>query len=108
LPLSKRARIEIYVPSGARFGRLRTVLERELIYAFGGCTVVGGIKGNYLSADGTRDAEPVDLIYADAPFDFDENFPVLSQYTDHLKRVVLATTGEESILIVVQEIYHSV
>ena len=108
MPLSKRARVEIYVPSGARFGRLRTVMERELIYAFGGCTVVGGIKGSYLAADGTRDTEPVDLIYADAPFDFDENLAVLSEYTDNLKRVVLATTGEESILIVVQEIYHSV
>ena len=108
MPLSKRARIEIYVPSGARFGRLRTVLERELIYAFGGCTVVSGIKGNYLAADGTREAEPVDLIYADAPFDFDENFQVLSNYVDQIKTVVLRTTAEESILIVVQEIYHSV
>lgn len=107
MPLSKRARVEIYVPAGARSGRLRTVLERELIYAFGGCTIVGGIKGNYLGADGTRVTEPVDLIYADAPFDFDENFTSLSEYTDNLKRVVLETTGEESILIVVHEIYHS-
>ena len=108
MPLSKRARVEIYVPSGARYGRLRTVLERELIYAFGGCTVVSGIKGNYLSADRTRETEPVDLVYADAPFDFDENLVWLSEYTDALKTVVLKTTGEESILIVVQEVYHSV
>ena len=108
LPLSKRARIEIYVPSGARFGRLRTLLECELSYAFGGCTVVGGIKGQYLAADGTRDTEPIDLIYADAPFDFEENLQVLSEYTDDLKRVALKTTSEESILIVVQETYHSV
>lgn len=108
MPLSKRARVEIYVPSGVRFGRLRTVLERELIYAFGGCTVVSGVKGQYLAADGSRDAEPMDLIYSDAPFDFDENFHALSEYTDDLKRVALRTTSEESILIVVQEIYHSV
>jgi hypothetical protein len=108
LPLSKRARVEIYIPSGARFGRLRTVLERELIYAFGGCTVVSGIKGQYLAADGTREAEPIDLVYADAPFDFDENFQTLSDYADDLKRVALKTTSEESILIVVQEVYHSV
>ena len=108
MPLSKRARIEIYLPSGARFGRLRTVLEREFLYTFGGCTVVVGIKGKYLSADKTPQTEPVDLLYADTPFDFDEDFQALSEYADDLKRVILQTTSEESILIVVQQIFHSV
>jgi hypothetical protein len=108
LPLSKRARIEIYLPTGARYGRLKTVLEREFLYTFGGCTVVGGIKGLYLAASRVPETEPVDLIYADAPFDLDENFAAISEYTDCLKRVVLATTGEESVLIVMHEIFHSV
>jgi hypothetical protein len=108
LPLSKRARIEIYLPSGAAYGRLQTVLERELIYTFGGCTVVVGTKGSYLAADGTRETESVNLIYADTPFDIDEHFGRLTQYAEHLKAVALEVTNEESVLIVVHEIYHSV
>lgn len=108
MPLSKRARIEIYIPSGAAYGRLQTVLERELIYAFGGCTVVTGAKGSYLAADGTRETEPINLVYADTPFDIGAAMDELTRYTDQLKAVALEVTSEESILIVVQEIYHSV
>jgi hypothetical protein len=107
LPLSKRARIEIYLPSGAAYGRLQTVLERELIYSFGGCTVVTGAKGSYLGSDGTRETESINLIYADAPFDTGENFESISRYVDQLKAVALTVTNEESILVVVQELYHS-
>ena len=108
MPLSKRARIEIYIPSGAAYGRLQTVLERELVYAFGGCTIVAGTKGLYLAADGTRDTESVNLIYSDTPFDLDGNFEALSAYADTLKAVALEVTSEESILIVVHEIFHSI
>ena len=107
MPLSKRARIEIYIPSGASLGRLQTVLERELLYTFGGCTVVAGAKGSYLSADGARETEPINLVYADTPFDADGNLQALSGYADELKAVALEVTSEESILIVVHEIYHS-
>lgn len=108
MPLSKRARIEIYIPSGAAYGRLQTVLERELIYAFGGCTVVTGAKGSYLAADGTRETEPVNLVYSDTPFDLDGKLGVVERYVELLKAVSLQVTNEESILIVIQDIYHSV
>ena len=108
MPLSKRARIEIYIPSGAAYGKLQMVLERELLFAFGGCTVVAGTKGSYLSSDGTRETESINLIYADTPFEPDGNVEALSNYTDKLKSVALEVTSEESILIVVHEIFHSV
>ena len=108
MPLSKRARIEIYIPSGASYGRLQTVLERELIFAFGGCSVVPAVKGSYLGADGRRETESINLIYTDTPFDLDANFSALEQYVEKLKAVNLEVTNEESILIVVHEIYHSV
>jgi hypothetical protein len=108
LPLSKRARIEIYIPSGAAYGRLQTVLERELIYAFGGCTVVPATKGSYLGTDGKRETETINLIYTDTPFDLDANLSAIEQYVERLKAVNLEVTNEESILIVVQEIYHSI
>ncbi|MFN2500618.1 MAG: hypothetical protein ABR530_01245 [Pyrinomonadaceae bacterium] len=108
MPLSKRARIEIYLPSGLFQGRLRTVLEREFLYTFGGCTVVPETKGSYLTSEGIPETEGINLIYADTPFDLDQNFQALAQYTDGLKAVALEATGEESILTVVHEIYHSV
>jgi hypothetical protein len=107
LPLSKRARIEIYLPSGAKFGRLKTVLEREFRYTFGGCTAVVGIKGQYLYASGESRSEAIDLLYSDTPFDFNANLAALTEYTDRLKSLALRLTAEESILIVVHEIYHS-
>ena len=108
MPLSKRARIEIYLPSGASWGRLQTVLEAELLYTFGGCTVVAGTKGLYIAADGTRSVDSVNLIYADTPFDLDGGLDALSAYADKLKAVALEVTNEESVLIVVHEIYHSI
>jgi hypothetical protein len=108
LPLSKRARIEIYLPASDAYARLQTVLEREFLFTFGGCTVINGIKGNYLSTDATRETEAINLIYADTPFDLDENIEGLSRYVDTLKSVALATTNEESVLMVVHEIFHSI
>jgi hypothetical protein len=48
------------------------------------------------------------LIYTDAPFDFDEHFVALSKYTDALRETALEASEEESILIVVHQIYHSI
>ena len=108
MPLSKRARLEIYIPSGAACGKLQAALERELLHTFGGCTVVPGTKGSYLGADGVRETETINLIYADTPFSPDGNFEKLSQFADDLKAAALEVTDEESILIVVHEIYHSI
>jgi hypothetical protein len=108
LPLSKRARIEIYLPADERYSRLQTVFEREFLYTFGGCTVVRNIKGSYMAADRTSETEEINLVYADVPFGFDENLEALSRYTDSLKRVALKATKEESVLIVVHQVFHSV
>lgn len=108
MPLSKRARIEIYLPSGAAYGRLQTVFQREFLYTFGGCTVVPETKGSYLASDGKPETEGINLIYADTPFQLDEHLQSLSSYADRLKAVALEATNEESVLIVVHEIYHSV
>ncbi len=57
-------------------------------------------------ADKTR-KDKIVLLYADTPFDFRKNFKALSKYTDELKEVAFETTNEESILIVVHQVYHS-
>jgi hypothetical protein len=83
--------------------------QKEFLETFGGCTVIKDIKGLYAAAeDGKMDADKINLVYADAPFDFEKNFKALSKYTDELKKAALEASEEESILIVVHKIYHSV
>ena len=110
MPLSKRARIEVYLPERRRsnYRRLKKAIEQEFLETFGGCTVIRDIKGLYLSSDGKADFDKIDLVYADTPFDFDKNLSAISKYADELRSAVLEVTEEESLLIVVHGIYHSV
>ena len=107
MPLSKRARIEIYLPD-VKNRRLQAAFEREFLQTFGGCTVIENIKGLYLSSNEETDADKINLVYADTPFDFKKNFKAISKYTDELREAALEATEEESILVVVHEIYHSI
>jgi hypothetical protein len=110
LPLSKRARIEIYLPGRSKTAdrRLQHAFEQEFLATFGGCTVIKNIKGLYLGSDGKADFDKINLVYADTPFDFDKNVRALSKYADELRAAAKEASGEESILVVVHEIYHSV
>ena len=109
MPLSKRARIEIYIPERetSDHALLENVFEQEFLYTFGGCTVIRNIKGMYRGSDDQTDVEPVNLVYTDTPFDFDEHFDAIAEYTDELRQAALEASDEESVLIVVHEIYHS-
>ncbi|HEX9962667.1 MAG TPA: hypothetical protein VGB00_17170 [Pyrinomonadaceae bacterium] len=110
MPLSARARIEAYLPERKTpaYRRLQKAFEQEFLQTFGGCTVIRDIKGLYLSENGKTDADKINLVYADTPFDFEKNFKALSKYTDELREAALEASEEESILIVVHKIYHSV
>ncbi len=110
MPISARARIEIYLPDVPKkvYRNARKAFEREFLETFGGCTVIKNIKGLYLSADGERETDKIVLLYTDTPFEFRKNRAALSKYTDELREVAKRATDEESILIVVHEIYHSV
>ena len=109
MPLSKRARIEIYLPGGEKpsHKRLQEVYENEFMNTFGGCTVIRNIEGRYLSSDNQADFDRINLVYADTPFELESNLEALSKYTDHLREAALGATTEESMLVVVHEIYHS-
>ena len=109
MPLSKRARLEIYLPqkNSAANKRLRRAFEHEFLQTFGGCTVISGIKGLYLGSDGEADTDKITLVYTDMPFEFDANLGLLSDYADALRESVLEASSEESVLVVVHEIYHS-
>ena len=110
MPLLKRARIEVYLPDNPKlnYRRLQKAFENEFLQTFGGATVIKNIKGLYLSETGKTDTDKINLVYADTPFDFDANFKALSKYTDELRKAALEASEEESILVVVHQIYRSV
>jgi hypothetical protein len=108
LPLLKRARIEIYLPEGrGLYKKLRKVFENEFLYTFGGCTVIREIEGHYLSSNNLHEFDKITLVYADTPFDADSHFDQVSRYTDDLRKTVLEVSSEESVLVAVHSIYHS-
>jgi hypothetical protein len=84
LPLSEKARIEAYLPDidHPAYPELLDVFEREFTYAFGGCTLAGGLEGSYLSRTGRIMRDRVNVLYADAPFTFTANLSTLSTYLD--------------------------
>jgi hypothetical protein len=49
LPLSERARVEVYLPDlpSAAYQELLERLELEFTYSFGGCTLIRGLSGSY-------------------------------------------------------------
>ena len=76
MPLSEKARIEVYLPDVDQpaYAALLDTFEREFTYAFGGSTLVGGLEGCYLSRAGSVMRDRVNLLYSDTPFTFEANF----------------------------------
>jgi len=107
LPLSERARIEIYLPDlpTEQYQNLLSVFQRELTYTFGGCTVLRGIEGSYLSIDGVHIADHVSIVYSDAPFEFEGNLAVLSKYADELRDAAFEALDEEAVMVVAMKVY---
>ena len=52
MPLSEKARVEVYLPDlpKASYQDLLDALDREFTFAFGGCTILRGLEGSYLAA----------------------------------------------------------
>jgi hypothetical protein len=109
LPLSEKARIEVYVPNLPRetYQNLLVVLAQEFTYTFGGSTIMRGLDGRYLSSHGLQVQDCVFLIDTDTPFVFEEHFERLSGYADALRDAVFESFEEEAILVVVHKIYHA-
>ena len=110
MPLSVRARVEIYLPDQSipsYQDLLRTIVE-EFTNTFGGCTVIRGLDGNYLSKFGQIIPDRVNLVYTDTSFDFLENAESIANYTDKLRVYAHNALDEEAILVVFWPVYHSV
>ena len=109
MPLSEKARIEVYLPDlpRAAYQDLLNALAQEFTYTFGGCSIIRGLDGSYLSRAGAPIQDRINLIYTDTPYGFEENFEIVSTYTDKLQAAASSALEEEAILITVIQVYHS-
>jgi len=81
--------------------------EEEFTYAFGGCTIVRGLDGSYLSRVGVKTPDRINLIYTDLPVALSTNFDSVTRYADELKQSAFDALDEESVLVAVGQIYHA-
>ena len=109
MPLLERVRVEVYVPDlpTAAYRNLLLSFEEEFTYAFGGCTIVRGLDGSYLSQAGAKTPDRINLIYTDLPLALSTNFESVARYAGELKQVAIEALTEESILVAVAQVYHS-
>jgi len=87
LPLLERVRVEAYIPDlpSIAYRDLLLSFEEEFTFAFGGCTIVRGLDGSYLSQQGTKTPDRINLIYTDLPVALSINFDKVARYADELK-----------------------
>ncbi len=72
------------------------------------CRIVKGLDGSYLSLAGVRVPDRINLIYTDLPFALSTNFDSTARYTRQLKEAAHVALEEETVLVAVCQIYHSV
>lgn len=110
MPLLERVRVEVYVPDlpTASYRNLLLSFEEEFTYAFGGCTIVRGLDGNYLSLAGVKTPDRINLIYTDLPLALSTNFESVARYVDELKQAAVEALAEETVLVAVTQVYHVV
>jgi len=109
LPLSVRARVEIYLPDQPipiYQNLLQTIID-EFTASFGGCTLLRNVDGYYLSTFGQTIADRIIIVYCDTPLDFHENLDALARYTERLREYVYSALDEEEVLVSVLPVYHS-
>jgi hypothetical protein len=109
LPLLERARVEVYLPDlpRAAYSNLLDELTQEFTYTFGGCTMIRGLDGSYLSGAGSPIQDRINLIYTDTRYSFAENLEIISTYADKLKAAANTALEEETVLIAVLRVYHA-
>ena len=109
MPLSEKASIEVYLPDlpTPAYQDLLETFDRELTYAFGGCTIQRGLDGSYLSQRGEIVRDRINLRYTDAPFAFEEVYGTLVLYANEIRTAAFEALNEEAILVTVARVYHS-
>ena len=109
MPLLERARVEVYVPDlpAPHYGNLLLSFEEEFTYAFGGCTIVRGLDGSFLSQAGVKTPDRISLIYTDLPTALSTNFESAALYAHELRQAAFDALDEEGVLVTVGQVYHA-
>ena len=109
MPLSENIRIEVYLPDlpTPSYRDLLEALERQFTYTFGGCTIVSGLDGSYLSQAGFPMQDKVNLIFTDLPLSLEQSLDRLSRYSDNLSRAAFYSLEEEAVLVTAFKVYHA-
>jgi hypothetical protein len=82
--------------------------EEEFTYAFGGCTIVRGLAGSFLSQAGVKTPDRINVIYTDLPAALSTSFESAARYTHELRQAASDALDEESVLVTVGQIYHAI
>ncbi len=99
LPRLEQVRVELYIPylPMASYRNLLLSFEKEFTYAFGGCTIIRGLDGNYLSQAGVKTPHRISLIYTYLPLAFGAtNFETAARYADELKQAAAEAFNSRS------------
>jgi hypothetical protein len=109
LPLFEKARIEVYLPDLRRraYQDLLAALDREFTYTFGGCTVMRGLDGSYLSNRGDWVRDRISLIYSDVTLPSGEHLEWITPYAEELRNAAFRALNEESVLVAVFKVLHA-
>ncbi|MFN2413337.1 MAG: hypothetical protein ABR535_09855 [Pyrinomonadaceae bacterium] len=91
----------------AVYRRIRAAFENEFLTTFGDYALITDLNGSYTNESGGVDVDVIDLLYVDAPFDLEKHRHPVAIYAAALQQVVLETTPEESVLVVVHETLHA-
>ena len=109
MPLSEKVRIEVYVPDLPKhsYRDLLEAFDQEFTYTFGGCTIIRGLDGSYLSRAGLKMQDKINIIHTDIPLAFEDNFERVSLYAANLTKAASEALEEEAILVAAFKVYHS-
>ena len=110
MPLLERVRVEVYLtdPHLTKYDNLLRSFEEEFTYAVGGCTIVRGLEGSYLSRLGRHISDQVNLIYSDLFLALSTDLALIAGYAGQLKLAATEALDEEVVLVTVEQIYHMV
>ena len=109
MPLSAKARIEVYLPDLAKpvYQNLQEQLTEEFCYTWGGCSLIRGIMGFYLSNKGKVVRDQVNLLYSDTKLNLEEHWDTLTMYGDSVRTIAMQSLQEEAVLVVIFSVHHS-
>jgi len=107
LPLSEKVRIEVYLPDLPKqsYIELLEAFDQEFTYTFGGCTIIRGLDGSYLSRAGLKTQDKINIIYTDIALAVERESRTISRYADNLTKAAHEALEEESILVAAYRVY---